>query len=211
VWGRKTCPARARLQILWDSYNDTFNTNPDLVERLHVHSFEEDIHHLLLRYKDGAAVHLQCTLSAHWENESGGQHEKPLGHPSSNYGVPAAAPPHHLGEVGQSTELPPCHADLIDSCRERNQVFGATWNAFSVKWCRSEALNMNTRVRLHVILLGVGGTIHSSMHTTLKQIGLKPRATANVAGKLHKHATVYARRITQTKWSQEFVLKRDTG
>jgi hypothetical protein len=67
------------------------------------------------------------------------------------------------------------------------------------------------KVRLHVILLGVGGTIYSSMHTTLKQLGLKRQATANVAGKLQKHATVYARRIMQTKWSQEFALKRDTG
>jgi hypothetical protein len=68
------------------------------------------------------------------------------------------------------------------------------------------------KVRLHVVLLGVGGTMYSSMHTTLKQLGLKRLATANVAtGKLHKHAKVYARRIMQTKWSQEFVLKRDTG
>jgi hypothetical protein len=68
-----------------------------------------------------------------------------------------------------------------------------------------------SKVRLHVILLGVGGTIYSSMHTTLKQLGLKRQATAAVAGKLHKHATVYARRIMQTKWNQEFILKRDAG
>jgi ribonuclease HI len=68
-----------------------------------------------------------------------------------------------------------------------------------------------SKVRLHVILLGVGGTIYSSMHTTLKQLGLKRQATATVAGKLHKHATVYARRIMQTKWNQEFILKRDAG
>jgi hypothetical protein len=37
------------------------------------------------------------------------------------------------------------------------------------------------KVRLHVILLGVGDTIYSSMHTTLKQLGLKRQATANVA------------------------------
>jgi hypothetical protein len=43
------------------------------------------------------------------------------------------------------------------------------------------------KVRLHVILLGVGGTIYSSMHTTFKQLGLKRQATATVAGKLHKH------------------------
>jgi hypothetical protein len=68
------------------------------------------------------------------------------------------------------------------------------------------------KVRLHVILLGVGATIYSSMHTTLKQLGMKRQATANVAGKLHKHATLYARRIMQTKWNHcEFVLKRDTG
>jgi hypothetical protein len=66
-------------------------------------------------------------------------------------------------------------------------------------------------IRLHVILLGVGGAPYCSMHTTLNQLGLKRQATASMAGKLHKHATVYARRIMQTKWSQEFVLKRDTG
>ena len=68
-----------------------------------------------------------------------------------------------------------------------------------------------SKIRLHVILLGVGGTIYSSMHTTLQQLGLKKQASAIVAGKLHKHATVYARKIMQTKWNQEFILKRDAG
>jgi hypothetical protein len=65
------------------------------------------------------------------------------------------------------------------------------------------------KVRLHVILLGGGGTIYSYMHTTLKQLGLERQATTAtaVAVKLHKHATLYARRIMQTKWSQEIVLK----
>jgi hypothetical protein len=47
------CPTR----ILWDRYNDTVNINPDFVEHLHIHSFEEETHHLLLRYKDGATEH----------------------------------------------------------------------------------------------------------------------------------------------------------
>jgi hypothetical protein len=67
------------------------------------------------------------------------------------------------------------------------------------------------KVRLHVILLGVGGTIHSSMHTTLKQLGLKRQAIATVAGKLHKHATVYATRIMQSNWSQELEFKTRYG
>jgi hypothetical protein len=68
-----------------------------------------------------------------------------------------------------------------------------------------------SKIRLHVILLGVGGTIYHSMHTALKQLGLKKQASDRLAGKLHKHATVSARRIMQTKWNQEFLLKRDAG
>jgi hypothetical protein len=68
-----------------------------------------------------------------------------------------------------------------------------------------------SKVRLHVILLGVGGTIYHSMHTALKQLGLKKQASDRLAGKLHRHATVYTRRIMQTKWNQEFMLKRDAG
>ena len=68
-----------------------------------------------------------------------------------------------------------------------------------------------SKIRLHVILLGVGGTIYHSMHAALKQLGLKKQASDRLAGKLHRHATVYARRIMQTKWNQEFLLKRDAG
>jgi hypothetical protein len=67
------------------------------------------------------------------------------------------------------------------------------------------------KIRLHVILLGVGGTIYHSMHTAMKQLGLNKQASDRLAGKLHKHATVYARKIMQTKWNQEFLLKRDAG
>ena len=34
-----------------------------------------------------------------------------------------------------------------------------------------------SKIRLHVILLGAGGTVYKSMHTTLKQLGLAHRAT----------------------------------
>jgi hypothetical protein len=33
------------------------------------------------------------------------------------------------------------------------------------------------KVRLHVILLGVGGTLYTTMHTTMKQLGMKRQAT----------------------------------
>ena len=68
-----------------------------------------------------------------------------------------------------------------------------------------------SKVRLHVILLGVGGTVYHSMHTALHQLGLKKQPADRLAVKLHIHATVYARRIMQTKWNQEFMLKRDAG
>jgi hypothetical protein len=68
-----------------------------------------------------------------------------------------------------------------------------------------------SKIRLHVILLGVGGTIYHSMHTALKQLGLNKQASNRLAGKLHQHATVYTRKIMHTKWNQEFLLKRDAG
>ena len=68
-----------------------------------------------------------------------------------------------------------------------------------------------SKIRLHVILLGAGGTVYKSMHTTLKQLGLAHKATASLAIKLHIHATVYARRIMTTKWSQEHLLHRQPG
>jgi hypothetical protein len=68
-----------------------------------------------------------------------------------------------------------------------------------------------SKVRLHVILLGVGGTVYHSMHTSLTQLGVKKQAADRLATKLHVHATVYTRRIMQTKWNQEFLLKRDAG
>jgi hypothetical protein len=90
------------LEILWDRYNDTVNTNPELAERLGIHSFEEEIHHLLQVQRLGN--------SAHWKNESSVQQ---LGHPTRDYGVPTTAPTHQKGKVCQSTELPPGHADLL--------------------------------------------------------------------------------------------------
>jgi hypothetical protein len=68
-----------------------------------------------------------------------------------------------------------------------------------------------SNVRLHVILLGVGGTIYHSMHTALRHLGLKKQASDRLAGKLHRHATVYTRKIMQTKWNEEFKLKRNPG
>ena len=68
-----------------------------------------------------------------------------------------------------------------------------------------------SKIRLHVILLGVGGTVYHSMQTAFMQLGLKKQASDRLAGKLHRHATVYARRIMTTKWNQEFLLKRDAG
>jgi hypothetical protein len=120
----KICPAR--LQILWDRYNDTLNTNPDLVECLHLHSFEVETHHLLLRYKDGETVHTGksnrlVNMKNHWATP------------------PAimACMQRHLHITTERFASPlNFHHDMRTyySCHERDQLFGSAWNAFSVKW-----------------------------------------------------------------------------
>jgi hypothetical protein len=120
----KICPAR--LQILWDRYNETVNTNPHLVEHLHIHSFEEELHHLLLRYKEGATVQT-------------GKMNRVLNMKHQSWATPPAiiaCLQRHLHVTTERFASPlNFHQDMWTyySCHERMQtVFGASWNAFSL-------------------------------------------------------------------------------
>jgi hypothetical protein len=107
----------------------------------------------------------------------------------------------------------------MQQSQEVNQYDAAATTECSVSLMQSlrDAGYRPDKVRLHVILLDVGGTVYNSMHRTLllqKQLGVNRQGTVTitvktVAGKLHKHATVYENHANQM--SQEFVVKRDTG
>ena len=115
-----------RLQVLWDRYNHVVSNDKDLADALGIRTFEEEVHHLLLRYKDGAVVRTGTTnrvvnMKNHW-----------------------ATPPaimtclqQHLHITTERFASPlnfNAQMHTYYSCHERDQAFGATWNAFSVKW-----------------------------------------------------------------------------
>jgi hypothetical protein len=68
------------------------------------------------------------------------------------------------------------------------------------------------KVRLHVITLGVTGTIYTDMIEMLTDMKVAKREALRCAAKLHEHAIDYVQRIMQTKWNQEHMRQhRDAG
>jgi catechol-2,3-dioxygenase len=59
------------------------------------------------------------------------------------------------------------------------------------------------RVHVHVITLGVAGTIYIDMIEALTTMQVGKREALRCAGKLHAHAATYVHNIMHTKWSQE--------
>ena len=58
-------------------------------------------------------------------------------------------------------------------------------------------------VELHVITLGVTGTIYNDMLVMLGEMKVDKQEALRCAKKLHLHAVDYVKRIMQTKWNQE--------
>jgi hypothetical protein len=156
VWV-KICPAR--LQILWaiDTTKRSSNTNSGLVEHMiHIHSFEQEIRHLLLRYKDGATV-----LTGKMKRVA---KMKNLW----------ATPPAIMASCNGTYTLHERFASPLNfhqgmrtdsSCHERDQVFGATWTAFSVKWSgvsQCNRLSMKTTLTLCVVLPAWAGNSYTA-------------------------------------------------
>jgi hypothetical protein len=88
-----------------------------------------------------------------------------------------------------------------DTQREARQAEGAEQHALLVEKLR-QAYSAE-RVRLHVITLGVTGTIYTDLLETLEAMQVDKREAQRCAKKLHVHAVSYVRRIMHTKWNQE--------
>ena len=59
------------------------------------------------------------------------------------------------------------------------------------------------QVHLHIITLGVTGTIYKAIHSTLQVLGLNKRGAKNTCRQLHRHAVLSVATIMRIKWAQE--------
>ena len=66
-------------------------------------------------------------------------------------------------------------------------------------------------IRLHVISLGVTGTIYKDLLPTLELLGVQPEQANLCTKKLHLHAVQYVRKIATTKWNNERQQQDRTG
>jgi hypothetical protein len=67
------------------------------------------------------------------------------------------------------------------------------------------------QVYLHVITLGVAGTIYSDLLEALETMQVSKLEAKRCATKLHLHAVAYLSRIMHTKWGQERASQHGCG
>jgi ribonuclease HI len=97
-----------------------------------------------------------------------------------------------------------------DTDRERQRAAGAEQHQHLIK--QLKLAFPEGKVHMHVITLGVTGTIYKDMLEMLETMQVPKREATRCASKLHIHAVQYVQRIMQTKWSQEYASRfRDTG
>ncbi len=94
----------------------------------------------------------------------------------------------HLVEVKYCKDSRPGHQ--LEASRKQHEVLCKRLKA--------------KKVILHTILLGVGGSIHTS-HTLnhLKELGLDVQKAHKTALKLHAHSVLYAHKLTTTRRALE--------
>ena len=96
------------------------------------------------------------------------------------------------------------HIEEIKYCRDTDRASkqeqgAAQHDALS----RKLRLRYPGRVHVHVITLGVAGTIYTDTVQMLTDMQVAKREALRCAKKLHEHAVAYVQRIMQTKWNQE--------
>ena len=101
----------------------------------------------------------------------------------------------HLAEI-HIVEIKYCR----DTDRAAKQQAGASQHEVLASRLRQ---TYPGRVHVHVITLGVAGTIYSDMIEALTTMQVGKREALRCAGKLHAHAATYVHNIMHTKWSQE--------
>jgi hypothetical protein len=66
-------------------------------------------------------------------------------------------------------------------------------------------------IKLHIITLGVTGTIYKDLLPTLEHLGVQPEQANICVKRLHLHAVQYVKKIATTKWTNENCQKNKTG
>jgi hypothetical protein len=66
-------------------------------------------------------------------------------------------------------------------------------------------------IKLHIITLGVTGTIYKDLLPTLELLGVQPEQANACTRQLHLHAVQYVRKIATTKWNNESHQQGKTG
>jgi ribonuclease HI len=98
------------------------------------------------------------------------------------------------------------HIVEIKYCRDTDravrQADGTAQHELLVRKLK-EKYHLPWQVSLHVITLGVTGTIYTDMLEMLKEMQVDTREAQRCAKKLHVHAVNYVQRIMHTKWNQE--------
>jgi len=113
-----------RLHMLWKHFNHTQQHHPSTHSTLDVTSFEEEVYRLVLRYREGYRSNKTSRavkMSNHW-----------------------ATPPQvmqvlqkHLNITKERFASPLNYSQYLQnywSFHERDQVFGAQWNAYNCQW-----------------------------------------------------------------------------
>jgi ribonuclease HI len=115
----------SRMARLWVAYNSTLQHRPQLVDSLKPGRFEEEVAALLGRYKEGGKVpgsKRTVTLTNHWAT------------PTAVYRMLQE----HIPGLCKERFASPlnCHVGMTQywSCFERDQLFGASYNAYSCQW-----------------------------------------------------------------------------
>ena len=114
----------ARLQILKQQFDNTLASRTDLVASLQPTTFEQEVYRLLLRYKQGACIvgtKKRVDMKNHWTTPP------PL----------MQIMQQHLGITKERFASPlnfNMHMEQYWSCHPRDQLFGASHDAFSCKW-----------------------------------------------------------------------------
>ena len=65
-------------------------------------------------------------------------------------------------------------------------------------------------VHMHVVLIGVTGTIYKDFHDTMALLGVSKQEAKRCAARMHKTSVQYVEKIMTTKWQQER-LKHGVG
>jgi ribonuclease HI len=102
----------------------------------------------------------------------------------------------------------------IKYCRDTDrapQSMKATTQHMQLRTMLIEAGYKPENIQLHIITLGVTGTIYKDLLPTLELLGVQPEQANACTRQLHLHAIQYVRKIATTKWNNERRQQDKTG